>query len=431
MASALAHLSRPELYALTQTARDLPALGGNANGVFDEARAPTFGKVPLLLDVESRFRVGLSADDEIKFLTQVYANKRAAWGDAPITTLPAGALANPAAFELRKVLELAKYDRRPEEVTEAFVKATGTVDGQAIAPREVFTQRYAPRAGVAPTGKVIVISPGFQETGRNFLEQLDALTRAGHTVVTLDHQWAGHTKGAEAGTLDRLYGAARDVAAVAAAAQASLATDPRLAKVPASAREVVVLGNSMGGAAALAAAVLVDHGRLELGGGLVAPKGLRLALQSPFLEPAKNLSTMTATALAKLPLVNKVELRGVNVPPLAFDADTQAKTAQEALLERIVARPEAMVRANDDLADLRASIAAGARPLGQVVVAHGVHDRLAAFAGTTWLAAELGLGADAVVALDTKNHVLEQSRAEHGAIVGLLEAMFASPRAAS
>jgi hypothetical protein len=125
--------------------------------------------------------------------------------------------------------------------------------------------------------------------------------------------------------------------------------------------------------------------------------------------------------------VNNVELRGLNVPPLAFDADTQAKTAQEALLEGIVARPEAMVRANDDLADLRASIAGGARPLGDVVVVHGVHDKLAAFEGTTWLAAQLGLGPDAVVALDTKNHVLEQSRAEQGAIVEALARMFAGP----
>ena len=420
---ALTTLSRPELYALTQAARDLPEVGGNGNGLFDEAHGPTFGRVPLLLDLESRFRVGLSGDDERKFLGQVLAQKQAEWGGVPVTTLTPEALPHFEAFVARKTLDLAKLGRTPAEVTEAFVPAAGAVDGQVVAPRDVFTQRFAPREGVPASGKVIVISPGFQETGRNFLEQIDQLNRQGHTVVTLDHQWAGHSLGSELGTLDRLYGAARDVAAVARAAQASLATDPRLASVAPGSREVVVYGNSMGGAAALAAATLLDHDRLVLDGD-AAPKGLRLALQSPFLGAAKNAGTLTATALAKLPLLNKVALRGVNVPPLTFDGPTAAKTAEEALLERITARPEAMVRANADLADLRAGIGAGQRPRGQVVIVHGTHDRLADFAGSQWLAAQLGPRAE-LTALDTKNHVLEQSTAEQGAIIQALGRLFA------
>ena len=48
-----------------------------------------------------------------------------------------------------------------------------------------------------------MLSPGFQETGRNFYEQIQLLNQQGHDVLVMDHQWAGYTSG-EKGTLDKV-----------------------------------------------------------------------------------------------------------------------------------------------------------------------------------------------------------------------------------
>src|SRR5690606_25111283 len=141
--------------------------------------------------------------------------------------------------------------------------------------RDIFIQHWKPVG--EPSGKVVVLSPGFQETGRNFYEQIDLLNRQGHAVVVMDHQWAGYSEG-KAGGIDRGYGVARDVAAVAAYA-AGLAKREYGADA-----EVVLMGNSMGaGPGVLGALTLNDAGKVKLDGPQM-PKGLSAILQAPFLE---------------------------------------------------------------------------------------------------------------------------------------------------
>lgn len=412
-------LDRAELYALKQSAADLKIAGGNQNGLWDESGGPKLPGPGLVLELESRVRIGTSKSDEAQFVAQLLAQKQQEWGDTPVTRLGPLDLPDFTRFVTRKAIELARFDRHPSEVTEGFVTARGTVDapGEAIAEREVFFQRYKPHADVKPSGKLVVLSPGFQETGRNFLEQVEAMNRAGHEVMLLDHQWAGHSKGGNPGGMDRLFGAARDVAAVAAHAQQILESDPAFAKNPE--REVILFGNSMGGAAALAAAVLNDHGKLKLDGPQM-PKGLRMVLQAPYLGANNNVQNTGLKLMGHVPGVNRLQLYSVGLPVITTDASTAEKTKNDALLERTVAQPGTMVTPEEDLAFLKKMIASGQGPLGQAMIVHAKKDLLASFKETVWLDRQLGRGSE-LIAIDGKNHVLEQNAKEQGFATDALE----------
>lgn len=122
---------------------------------------------------------------------------------------------------------------------------------------------------------MIVLSPGFQETWRNFVDQIDALDAAGHDMVAMDDQRAGETDG-QPGGLDRGFGVARDVAAVTARA-AGIAKEKC-----GDGGQVLLYGNSMGaGPGVLGAVLMNDAGAVKLEGEPM-PRGLSV-LQSPFL----------------------------------------------------------------------------------------------------------------------------------------------------
>ena len=72
----------------------------------------------------------------------------------------------------------------------------------------MFIQNFKPIG--TPSGKTIVMSPGFLESGRNDVEQAQLLNKAGHEVVVLDHQWAGLSSGNNHGGIDRGRGVATD-----------------------------------------------------------------------------------------------------------------------------------------------------------------------------------------------------------------------------
>jgi hypothetical protein len=88
-------------------------------------------------------------------------------------------------------------------------------------------------------------------------------------------------------------------------------------------------------------------------------------------------------------------------------------------VERIVAQPSAMVSPKRDLATLKALIQAGRGPTGSALIVHAKGDRLADYAGASWLDKQLGTGSE-LVTIEGKNHVLEQSKKEqHFALDGL------------
>ena len=411
---ALLSLDPTELYALSRSAADLPIAGGNNDGLWNEKGGPSMLGPTALLGIEATLRTGLSKTDEAQFIAQILAKKQAEWGDAPVTTLPASSLPNFTLFATRKAIDLARFARHPAEVTEGFVTASGSVDGATIADRDVFFQRFEPRTGVPATGKVIVVSPGLQETGRHFLEQIDAMNARGHTVITLDHQWSGHSKGGTPGGMDRLFGAARDVAAVAGRAAEWVQSDPTL-----QSGEVILFGNGIGATAVLAATTMNDADRVELSGPGM-PKGLKMVLQAPFMEAEANLGNTLLRAGAHIPGFSYVQRLGVGAPVIAVDRDASAKTKQEALLEGTVAQPGTMFATDADLATLKKAIAGGTTPHGPALIVHARGDEVAALSGSEWLDLQLG-GASELVVVDSRNHMMAQSATDQKHAIDGLE----------
>lgn len=392
--------SRAQVVALNKKLDD--ALG-NRDGVPGNEtrpdRAPTFfDRQPMLSRLKDALGAGLSASDEAGRLNRFVDLKEAEWG-RPVTSLPPGAVANHAAFRADKAIALTRFDRHPKDVTDGFVTAKGSVDGQPIADRQLFFQRWKPVG--EPSGKVVVVSPGFQETGRNFYEQIDLLNRQGHDVVVMDHQWAGHSQG-EPGGLDRGFGVARDVAAVAAmAAELAQAEYGDKAKV-------VLYGNSMGaGPGVLGALTLNDAGKIQLDGAQM-PKGLDAVLYSPYLKMSPGLINGAIQKTGKVPLVKDLALPAAGLPVLSKDPVVQAKLANHAVVDDIVARPQAMSAATADLARIQALIAGGQGPTGKIAIVHSESDPLASPDAAKALAQSLG-GQANLTLVPGSNHVLEES----------------------
>ena len=124
------------------------------------------------------------------------------WGQA-VTAVELSRFRHGELFASNKVITLKRLARTPAEVTEGFLTASGSVDGYRIEPRELFWQRFRP-AGKA-LGHVLVISPPFGRTGRDYYESAQRFNELGYDVLLMDHQWAGHSEGRE-GDLDSGFG---------------------------------------------------------------------------------------------------------------------------------------------------------------------------------------------------------------------------------
>lgn len=406
---------RSQVEALTRSVAD--ALGNRdgipSNESLPAGQVPSGGPLaqnPLIDRIESWFSPGVSTRDEKADLRSFVSGREAAWG-APVTQLREGEIPHFEAFRTEKAAALVRFDRQPKDVTEGFVHAAGTVDGQPIEARELFWQRWAPTA--PPSGKVVVVSPGFQETGRNFLEQVQLLNAQGHDVVVMDHQWAGYSRG-NPGGLDRGFGVARDVAAMAAFAQ-QLA-DETYGSAP---HEVVLFGNSMGaGPGVLGALTLNDAGRIQLEGAQM-PRGLDAVLQAPFLQMRGSLINRGLEALGGVPGLSDLALPSMGLPVLTTDPAAAAKLSQHVVLEGVVARPQAMRAATGDLDEVIRSVARGQGPTGRVAIIHGDQDPLADIRASRKLAAALGDRAQ-LTELSSANHVLSEEAGSQEEILGAL-----------
>ncbi len=399
--------SRSQLGA---TLAELKDVKGNNDGLWgnETQKAGTKGdgvdRQPLGLKLKQNAAVGLGTRDEIKELSAFVTQREAAWGK-PVTNLPLDSFKNGELFAAQKAIALTRLGRSPADVTDHFVRASGSVDGKAIAPRDVFFQHFAPVG--PPSGKMVVVSPGFQETGRNFYEQIDLLNRQGHDVVVMDHQWAGQTKGTKPGGLDRGFGVARDVAAVAA--QANVLLEELHGSNPN--KQLVLLGNSMGaGPGVLGALTLNDNGLIKLDGPAM-PKGVSAALQAPFLGATPGVVNDALQLASHIPMLNRIQAPSAGIPVLTHDATAAQKGAQGAVLEDVRAQLGAMGAANEDLARIKDLIAQGKGPKGNLFMVHGDQDPLADPAQSKAVAQQLGDKASLRL-IASNNHVLEQSPGE-------------------
>jgi alpha-beta hydrolase superfamily lysophospholipase len=381
---------------------------GNKDGIHgNESKAKgsvpdAFDRQPLAAKAKAALSVGFSVDDEIRTLKSFRASREAEWGKPVVSPDVESRLKNPDLYAAQKSISLARLGLTPDDVVDRFISAKGSVDGRAIAPREIFTSEYAPQG--TPSGAVVVVSPGFQETGRSFESQIVEMTKRGHTVVVMDHQWAGQSDGSPGG-VDSGFGVARDVAAVAAHAAA------RASALFGDAGRVVLFGNSMGaGPGVLGALTMNDQGRIKLDGAQM-PKGLDAVLQAPFLGIASSPLNKTLEFASKLPLLNRIRAPSAGVPDLTNDRVAEAKGAQGAVLEDVRAQLSTFESTKGDLTTLKDMIASGQGPTGRIAIVHGERDTLADFSASEAAARALGERAT-FTRVDTSNHVMQESPTE-------------------
>tara|TARA_B100000609_G_C17222795_1_gene441759 strand:- start:8878 stop:10164 length:1287 start_codon:yes stop_codon:yes gene_type:complete len=406
---------------LAATMKELADVQGNRDGIWNnEDQSPgshgnIFERNPLTSKLAQSFSTGLSTTDEVNALQQFREAKEAQWGQ-PVTQLPLERLKHGELFATQKAIALERMGRTPAEVTEGFVTAAGKVDGQEIPPRELFYQRFAPSS--TPSGKVIVLSPGFQETGRNFYEQIEQLNKEGHDVIVMDHQWAGQSDG-QPGRVDSGFGVARDVAAMTAFAQQVV--DSEYTDNPDAG--VMLYGNSMGaGPGVLGAILMNDNDMIELEGAPM-PEGVDAYLQAPFLGSTPSFTNEVLGLASKLPLLNRIQAPSAGVPVLTTDKVGAQKGAQTAVLDDVRAQLRSMSSANEDLERMQTLLQHGLRPQGNISIIHGDNDPLADPSSSIALKELLGDQVDLQI-IDSDNHVLQQNPDEQDhaltAIQGLI-----------
>ncbi len=399
-----------QIAALTRQMED--AVGRNKDGVpNDETLPPDLAGPTRWVDrnpIATLVRDTFSSRGDGAALASFVEAKRAQWGQ--ISNLPPDRLASMSPlFEPEKAIALTRFGRTPAEVTDGFVRAKGSVDGQAIADRDIFWQRWRPTA--PPSGKVVVVAPGYQQTGRNFLEQVQLLNRAGHDVLVMDQQWAGHSDG-KPGAIDRGFGITRDVAAVAAAAAEVAEGDYG------ASGEVVLLGTSMGGGAgALGAVAMNDAGLIQLSGKQM-PKGVSAVLQAPFLEASDNALNRLFQGLSAIPGVRNLALPPTGKPMFTEDPVALAKLATHQTAEHIVGRAQALTASDSDLGRLQ-EVIASRPPLGRVYIIHSEADPLASSTASAAMVEKLAPKAKLRL-LPGANHLHEESAAQQGeALAGI------------
>lgn len=308
-------------------------------------RAPARGK--------KRFGAKRIKADHLDSVTRLLAFRaqcESNWGELT-TRLDLGRVEHGELFAVRKALSLSKLSRLPSDVSEGFLTASGNVDGRRIEPREIFWQRFRPM--VKPRGHMVVISPAFGGTGRDYYESATQLNSLGYDVLLMDHQWAGHSDGMR-GYLDSGFGIARDVAAITAYAYRLLQREYEVDS-PAA---LTLVGKNLGASAGvLGAIVLNDAGLLRLDGRQM-PKGLNAVLVSPWLGAGESLINKCRKLASQLPVINQLVMPR-DVPEGVLDSPKSLR-----------ARFRAMAIAKSDIDRLCSLVEQGRFGCGKLYVIH-------------------------------------------------------------
>lgn len=396
---------RSQIGQLTKT------LAAQKSAATAPGKAPGFfRRQPLIQKLAAFLRPGLSVKDDVKKLEGFLSETEAHFG-GPISTLEHAALKDGRRMRAEKALALLQFNRRPEEVTEAFIRTSAKVKGaEDIADRDLFVQRWRPIG--KPSGKVFVMAPGFLQTGRNFYEQVQLLNKEGHDVVILDQQWGGYTadatRGVVKGGIDRGFGIARDVAELAA--YGNEIVEREYGKSPG--KQLVLVGTSMGGGpGVLGALKLYDAGRIELGAGRAIPKSRGWILQGAFLGRNKTLINNTLNFLGAIPGVRRLPLPAMGLPLLTDDPYANAKLAAHGASEDLRGRPQAFRATLKDIGEIVHMIDETGAPEGRGYVIHAENDHLASTGLMLDAVKKMGDG----VKLDLvrgQDHVMEETLGE-------------------
>ena len=346
-----------------------------------------------------------------------------AWGET-VSVPNDRAIPSRLLFKAEKTASLVRMKLKPSMVSEGWIEVgESLVAGEVIPARRVFYRRY--RAQGEPSGRVVVASPGYQETGRNFDTQVPILVRQGDEVLTIDHQWAGYTarpKGvgaANPGGFDGAFSVARD-AAVGLTLGGALAE-----KLYGAKGQVVPLGVSMGyGPGVLGATALASAGKLHLdlrgraegidlrGKQLTLSNMKSLIGEGGFMGITPGALNNVLVFLGRhLPrALGEKQLVAAGVPLISKDPVAGALFAGHVVRENSPSRGVAMVRADEQLAYISRLIAEGHPQKVQLHSVHSIRDSLADYSKIQKIFTDrqaLGVQGDTLKTLpNSTNHTL-------------------------
>jgi hypothetical protein len=373
--------------------KDLADLKGNNDGIWDnedQAAGTTggfLGKNPLALKAKAAASVGVTAADEIQVLKDFVAERERAWQDDVVPPHVKDQLNGGDLFAAQKAIMLARTGRRPDQVVERFVDMPGGKVGAVdVPPARIFTQHFAPYSSGsgAGTGDVVVMSPGFLESGRAFQQEIDRLNAAGVYVVVMDHQWAGHTDGKKGGIESGESIALHTAAVVGDAARVGR-------QRYGDDLSVTLVGESMGaGPGAFGAAIMARAGLLGTGDALNPVGDVDLFLQAPYFGATPNAINAVLQMAAKAPFLNRIAAPGLGLPDFVEDDVGEHKIAQHIVSEDIRGRTQAFKASDTFIAHVEALVDTGVRPGGRVFFVHDAQDPLADPARARALADKLG-----------------------------------------
>ena len=340
---------------------------------------------PILEKVRASLAAGVSITDEVQAIRDIVSYFEAHAGQPLIDSKVKYRLRTPELFSAIKLCQMLKYNRDASALTEVFVHADAVrIAGCDIAARDIFVQHWHPVGH--PSGRTVVVTPGYQETGRCFSELAAELTNRGHHVFVLDNQAAGQT-GKGNGSIDSGFGLARDIAAVARC----VGRDQKLSLV----------GNSICGGATFALMALRADDQWPQSLNFADPD--KVILLSPFFELAPGNGWINF--LSKIPLVNRISMPSSGIPVLTRDPESARALSACIVKENVEVQLSAMSAAKDDF-DYARRIAREKRfQFPEIRSIHGTGDTLASFEADREVCQSVGTKPP--TERDTSNHVLE------------------------
>jgi pimeloyl-ACP methyl ester carboxylesterase len=317
-------------------------------------------------------------------------------------------------FLARKQAQMSETGQSPRELYEFFVRAKGSVNGVQIADRDVFFQVSLPKEG-KPVKRVALFSPGYMEDGRNWYAMAQFLNDNGYAVVLMDHQWQGLSQGGTApGKMDGDFGVARDVA-VGGVVATDVAKQLEL-----TADDVVLIGESMGGAGVLNAVALNDDNRvprIQLDGDKM-PQGLRWIVLSPYEAVTPSLLNRAEVLGAHVKGANQIALPAGGLPIVTNQADDRERFNRDAVMGGGTVRLAPLLTAETQ--QVQELMREGLRPTGRGYFMVNQHDPLACGQENEEIATLLGAGKPgAKVGLNVnrdpslKEHIMGYNLAEY------------------
>lgn len=352
---------------------------------------------------------GPSREDAITALVDFRQYREAEWG-RPVSALEPGTLIAGSLFLAQKAVNITRLGLTPEQVTEGHFTASGSVDGHEIPDRNVFYQRFHPTT--EPAGVILMVSPGFIESGRNFLEQLRPVLDKGVDVITFDQQWVGQSTGGDPGGFDSGFSLMRDSAS--ALAFAEQIRKEEYGDLPNS--QIVLFGNSMGaGPGGWGTLTMMAKGAIQLEGAEL-PERVKGVFTAPFLGATPSIENTILGAASKIPFINRVALPATGLPIVTDDPVAAQKVSQLLVLENTKSQIASFSTANPAIERIKELNDAGVHPRGPITIVHGKDDTLAHSAPSNTSAKNLPQTVELRL-LDTSDHVLGQSERHRGEVI--------------